>query len=734
MKRLTIALWLLTCGVNALGFPYNVNIAAVKSSQVSGTWTNFSWTMNSGSDQSFIFHTDEQGISTAYLRFGVDASDTNYPLEWQSTDVQLTSTGSVFQGYLSRTSIPPERVWYAEFMGVLGTNSVDAGMTLGRGRINVTASLFNDANYVTQIVQQITSRTNETDPIYLAASTGLLTKVEAASLYSTGTLVAASLAPYITGAESSNQFYLASNPSGYVSEVSATGFVKKTGGVMSGNLSMSGGGVTNVNLIEAVDEADLIIRAGYGGVAAQGGDLWLMGGDGVYPDGTNPTIRMIGNYGGGGNGGGDISIVAGGANGEDLTGSEGGSITLTASAGGGGNNAHGGDIVLTAGGLRNANDAAASGDIILTAGTPSTFGAFNHVEAGGRVVVNSRSDFYETANFWDGIKVRDASSNTVLTITSTNLKYGVNSFEVNASGDISQASTNNAALGVVVVASINASGLTGSVPAAVITASSIATGTPIYSVAGLATGTPIYSISGLATGTPIYSIAGLATGTPIYSLSGYATSGAWNASVAGASNAALGVGVSVTNLHLAQGVQITNLQAAAASLTSITLTAGANITSATTTANAAVPWLSLTGAVEAITITNTANWSTKTASQSVNAGEYGITNLSFINLYNTNRPSPSRGDLFASNNVPYFVWAAGTAGAFYGPWNFSPSSYWTVNSQGSYVTNALKLYEGSVTQNQVSARNQVYYSGTNLWIGLGGTNWLYFGGVLNVHP
>lgn len=72
-----------------------------------------------------------------------------------------------------------------------------------------------------------------------------------------------------------------------------------------------------------------------------------------------------------------------------------------------------------------------------------------------------------------------------------------------------------------------------------------------------------------------------------------------------------------------------------------------------------------------------------------------------------------------------------TTNVFYGSWNFSPSSYVLFSDFTTYQTNAIKLYSGSVTQNQVGARNQAWFDGTNLVFGLGGTNWLRFGGVLN---
>jgi hypothetical protein len=132
MKKLITILFLLTLGVKSLAFPYKVNTAAVRASEVGTLWTNFLWSMNAGSDQSFVFHTDQQGITKVALRFGTTAGSTSYPLEWQSLDISLTSTGSIFQGYLSRTNLPPDRTYYAEFAGFIGTNLTSAGSILGR--------------------------------------------------------------------------------------------------------------------------------------------------------------------------------------------------------------------------------------------------------------------------------------------------------------------------------------------------------------------------------------------------------------------------------------------------------------------------------------------------------------------------------------------------------------------------------------------------------------------------
>jgi len=94
----------------------------------------------------------------------------------------------------------------------------------------------------------------------------------------------------------------------------------------------------------------------------------------------------------------------------------------------------------------------------------------------------------------------------------------------------------------------------------------------------------------------------------------------------------------------------------------------------------------------------------------------------------TNKLLASRA---SDSGIPYWINSGGSTQAFYGVWNFTPSSYLTYSEYTTYRTNALKLYAGSVTQNQITARNEAWFSGTNLWIGLGGTNNLRFGGVLN---
>jgi hypothetical protein len=162
-------------------------------------------------------------------------------------------------------------------------------------------------------------------------------------------------------------------------------------------------------------------------------------------------------------------------------------------------------------------------------------------------------------------------------------------------------------------------------------------------------------------------------------------------------------------------------------------------------ASNAVPWLSLTNSVIGIA----ANIETTLMGRVTVAGETvsidgnlsmkdrAITAIDYIKFYSFRAAdfpaidSSYRSSVLVSNSIPFFISTNSLVQPFYGPWNFSPSSYWLNADQASYQTNALKLFSGSVTQNQVGARNQARFDGTNLWIGLGGTNWLRFGGVLN---
>ena len=176
------------------------------------------------------------------------------------------------------------------------------------------------------------------------------------------------------------------------------------------------------------------------------------------------------------------------------------------------------------------------------------------------------------------IYLYDQNTNSHISISATGgVRVGQNSFHAETSGDISQDSTNTAALGELTVKSLAfgtngtpvyswasfATGTpiyaesdpawtasSGSVAAAIATAqatgvaafvraAAAATGTPVYAesdplfraqtgtlwaaIMARATGTPIYSVAGLATGSPIYSVAGLATGSPVYSVAGLAT-------------------------------------------------------------------------------------------------------------------------------------------------------------------------------------------------------------------
>jgi hypothetical protein len=216
--------------------------------------------------------------------------------------------------------------------------------------------------------------------------------------------------------------------------------------------------------------------------------------------------------------------------------------------------------------------------------------------------------------------------------------------------------------------------------------------------------------------------------------------GATNLSLAigaGGSNYAVTVGnahgVAYTNFNIQRGAQGTNAQVTASNALAGVVSVGAVATNASITASNAVPWGSATNLVHSQVITNF-NWAAQPAQTNVNMNGKSLDGMAYFRLADTNAPPGGlTGTFFMSNSIPYFVNFAGN-NALYGPWNFSPSSYWLNNDQASYQTNALKLFAGSVTQGQVGARNQAWFNGTNLHIGLGGTNWLYFGGQLNVFP
>jgi len=257
MKKLAIII--LTLGVNftSWGFPYLVNRAAVTADQVNHTdWTNFVWVMNAGSDQSFVFHTSQQGVSRVILRFGTSSSTTNYSLQWESDQVFLTSTGTVFQGYISRTNLPPNRVYFAEFIGLIGTNITSAGSSLGRGRITITSSLFNEDDWQPVVINQnITGIIQETDPVWGMEKTNYYTISEADVLFPTGTPIYVESDPLwttasgavwlaISGLTTGTPLYAETDPvfAAWLATNSAGfggNFLSLNGGTVTGNVTLS---------------------------------------------------------------------------------------------------------------------------------------------------------------------------------------------------------------------------------------------------------------------------------------------------------------------------------------------------------------------------------------------------------------------------------------------------------------------------------------------------------------
>jgi hypothetical protein len=157
-------------------------------------------------------------------------------------------------------------------------------------------------------------------------------------------------------------------------------------------------------------------------------------------------------------------------------------------------------------------------------------------------------------------------------------------------------------------------------------------------------------------------------------------------------------------------------------------------------ASNAVPWLGLTGAVHAITITNTPNWTTVDGTNKVLISTQGSAITNLLALSATNAGSATirvtvQGGQWSELDIPqgrfYSTYGGGSTQTIYTSGNFSPSTYLTIAAYQSAITNSLQIYSGTVTQDQIGILHRGFYSGTNLWIPVGGTNWLRFGGVLN---
>lgn len=175
-----------------------------------------------------------------------------------------------------------------------------------------------------------------------------------------------------------------------------------------------------------------------------------------------------------------------------------------------------------------------------------------------------------------------------------------------------------------------------------------------------------------------------------------------------ATNLALAIGAGATNGLLAVGLVATNAQVTASN--------------ALSTAQAAQ--------VQASNI-NAGAWS-QIATGAVSMATNRINQISAISFVNNATIGDIDYGLLFTNGYPAYAQGSSRY-SFYGTWNFSPSSYQTAAAQASYATNAIKLFAGIVTQNQITARNQAFFDGTNIWIGLGGTNSLRMGGVLNAY-
>jgi hypothetical protein len=238
-------------------------------------------------------------------------------------------------------------------------------------------------------------------------------------------------------------------------------------------------------------------------------------------------------------------------------------------------------------------------------------------------------------------------------------------------------------------------------------------------------------------------------------LTGYASTAELTASTAGASNlastlhiaqgvsttnaqvtasnalaSAIGVGLVATNLHLAQGAIVTQAVNGVVAVGLVATNAAAGVVAVGAVASNAVPWLGLTGAVHAITITNTPNYTTIPASTNLNMNELRITNLWSLQ-FKTNFGFAGPNSLSLSNNNLAFVGSSPTVRTVYDSGNFNASAYLTIAAYQAAITNSLQIYSGVVTQDQIGVLHRGFYSGTNLWIPVGGTNWLRFGGVLN---
>lgn len=260
------------------------------------------------------------------------------------------------------------------------------------------------------------------------------------------------------------------------------------------------------------------------------------------------------------------------------------------------------------------------------------------------------------------------------------------------------------------------------------------------------------------------------------SASAAVTNGQWNASVSGVSNLALAVGVGATNianaiglvvsnLHVAQGASVTNAQVTASN--ALSRAGGALSGTATSTVSGGVgfelrdglglsgsPIIRFVGGFPAATtdvystdsglvvkrpdgdtslvptgtpIYAETHWASNTALTNVALNSFGVQQAQYYNFallaHSTAAPPYS---VTVTNNLPAWKSGGSAVQAFYGTWNFSPSSYALYSELVSHYPAS-----GTVTQDQIGVLGEVKYNATNLMFGLGGTNWFRVTGVLN---
>ena len=230
-------------------------------------------------------------------------------------------------------------------------------------------------------------------------------------------------------------------------------------------------------------------------------------------------------------------------------------------------------------------------------------------------------------------------------------------------------------------------------------------------------------------------------------------------SLAALSNAVAGAGAAATNQALAIGAGATALvtQASAAGTnfalavgagnSNLTLSAWATASNGLTTAQAAQVQASNINAgawtqIATNTITAPSNSAVRIGlslglSGGAMLGQASAIAPQSIEMYGWTASSGVQSGRYTmgwSGGQVYPAWGTSSStNLFYGPWNFSPSSYTLYSEFNSYRTNAVKLYAVAVTQDQVTVYGALYFTGTNVWIGLGSTNSLRVNGVLNAY-